>query len=239
MAPNRKNTFSLAETLANGNLTGLYESISPKYLPLTHHAEAAQESAVDNDAKDICESASYWDWPGDVQNEPIDLFSGAHIEDNLKKAAAKFNKETDKDDAAENHSKEVPKRQLGTYYWDWPAVENLKEATINRVLEEERVRQIVSGAVIDAIVRRGATSDYKTNWAVNPANDDFWNWTSDDSDGVWDPLDGIQALIDYEVTRELLSGKNIEKHLRQWKVPESCAVHPPLDDYWIWSQTSC
>ena len=69
------------------------------------------------------DSACYWDWPSVDDDVMIDLFSGSHIERNLKAtAAAKFQKHVEEECEAETHSTEdLSNGPLGACYWDWSA----------------------------------------------------------------------------------------------------------------------
>lgn len=244
MAPNRKNTAALVETLSNGDLLGLSETIQSKYLPLTHTDEInkTNTTSIDIAANRSSASVSYWDWPADVVNESfsLDLFSAAHIEANLKKAAAKTRQKVEEDYATETNSKDAPNGKLGTAFWDWPAEEDLKKATIDLILNEECARERVSGDCIERTLRIAACP-LKVSQCLNPSSDYYWNWISCDNEKGWDSSKGTQWLLDYEAARELLSGQRIEEQLLRWSEKEETSLinNKCADaDYWTWPQAS-
>ena len=87
MAPNRKNIPSLIQTFSSSDLQSLQNAIQPKFLPLTHPSEEKKSTLHKPKKPQAGSSASYWDWPADVEQEPIDVLSLSNIESNLIQAA--------------------------------------------------------------------------------------------------------------------------------------------------------
>ena len=75
MAPNRKAIASREEILSSNDLQGLLQTtVQPKFLPLTHPEEQQQHESqkvriVPQHTSAVEDSASYWEWTADVEEE--------------------------------------------------------------------------------------------------------------------------------------------------------------------------
>ena len=285
MAPNRKNVSTLLQSLSSSDLESLQASVvQPKYLPLTHPSEQQEQQQqttvpVVKAAPQQHASASYWDWPADdvVEEEKVadDLFSASHIESNLIQAAAEASSEDEeatKNIVAENDDywaeaseqddeQEVvhaPQHVLNASYWEWPtADEDKKQTMIDRIVQDERARTLVSSSLATM-----ATTSPKPTVQVGPqkeSNDQYWQWDStkvaphvDDAShpnaNYWDweseqPKkngSSIQAILDYETARQLLTASSIVKQLQQQPSSVTSAAtfttNPSSDGYWNFAE---
>jgi hypothetical protein len=258
MAPNRKNISSLLETLSSNDLQSLQNTVQPKFLPLTHPKEEQQQPKPETQQ---VESVSYWDWSPEVEQEPIDLFSAASIQSNLIQAAnaiteSESQRVADHDDywADQSLAPTVPVTQpqhIECSYWQWPAEQDSKKATIDRILAEERAYELVSGATTEATEIAAETP---VSCHVEPskvANNSYWIWqslqvaahtldASHPSNKYWDwdaqaaqVQSPLQALLEYEAAREFLTAANIVRQLQESQPVEAHrALQASSDDYW-------
>lgn len=143
-------------------------------------------------------------------------------------------------------------------YWDWPADQDMKQATIRRILEDEKAREIVSGANIETI-ETIASSTKEGVSEQNAENDDYWSWNSPQvashvvdpshpNNNYWDWDGGennteakkkesqIQAILEYEAARERMSADHIVHNLQQESsaITSSGGLQSSSDDYWGW-----
>jgi hypothetical protein len=258
MAPNRKNIASLLETLSSNDLQSLQNTVQPKFLPLTHPKAEQQQPKPQTQQ---VESVSYWDWSPEVEQEPVDLFSAANIQSNLIQAAnaiteSESQQVADHDDYWTDQS-QVPAalvtqpQHVECFYWEWPAEQDSKKATIDRILAEERAYELVSGATTEATESAAETPVSRHVEPFKVANDTYWTWQSHQvaahtldashpSNNYWDwdvqaeqVQSPLQALLEYEAVREFLTAANIVRQLQESQPVEvSCALQASSDDYW-------
>jgi hypothetical protein len=256
MAPNRKSVASLGQSISSNDLQSLQNTVQPKFLPLTHPKEEQQQPKPE--AQQV-ESISYWDWSPEVEQEPIGLFSASNIQSNLIQAAnaiteSESQQVADHDDywADLSHFIASPATQrIECSYWQWPAEQDSKKATIDRILAEERAYELVSGASTEATEIAAETP---VSCHVEPskvANDSYWIWQSQQvaahtldashpSNNYWDwdaqaaqVQSPLQALLEYEAAREFLTAANIVRQLQESQPVEAHrALQASSDDYW-------
>lgn len=141
-------------------------------------------------------------------------------------------------------------------YWDWPADQDMKQATIRRILEDEKARQIVCGANIETIEIIASSTKQEAS-KPNADNDDYWSWEapkvaahvvdpSHPNNKYWDWDGGedsseskkkksqIQAILDYEAARERMSADHIVQNLQQAAITSSGGAQSSSDSYWAW-----
>lgn len=261
MAPNRKqlNLLSLAD---------LDIPVQAKFLPLTHPLEQAQQTIkerVRTPTKPVTtETASYWDWPADVPEEPKDLFSASSLESNLIKDSQRelssdivYATDVAENDDYWNESVEEPvsvtKPQHDTY-WSWPA--DPEDARIAAILKDEATRQqfsadrivedLVNTRSIDTSSQQKPESDSYWSWESSPAlivsesldavySQSYWEWKSDDrSKAEVNKLEIIRSILESEACRQVVSLAKIEENLQKATMPETCSTLASSDDYWSW-----
>jgi hypothetical protein len=260
MAPNRKNVASLLESLSSNDLQNLQSTIQPKFLPLTDAREAEQHQQPQQQQVKAVESVSYWDWDANVVEEPVDVLSTANIASNLIQAAATVVSESQPvaahDDYWADQSQPVvvvnKPQHVECSYWEWPAEQDSKKATIDRILAEERAFHLVSAAATEE-TERSASPVFLLRQVQShkESNDQYWAWESNQvashtmdashpNANYWDWEEKteehpFQALLEYEAVRQMLTAENIVRQM-QWTKVQECATQNKSDDYWTWSE---
>ena len=263
MAPNRKNLTCLLESLSSNDLQNIQNTIQPKFLPLTDAGEAAQQQQPQHQVKAV-ESVSYWDWDAGVVEEPVNaLNSVANLESNLIQAAAALSESENSQQVVAHDdywcgqssgpTELANKAQhVERSYWEWPADQDSKKATINRILAEERAFQLVSAAATEETeLSAGPVSPSRQVQNHKESNDQYWHCESNQvgahtmdashpNANYWDweektEQHPFQALLEYEAVRQMLTAENIVRQMQSTKVQE-CATQNKSDDYWTWSE---
>jgi hypothetical protein len=254
MAPNRKNVTTLPSRNHD-----LQSTIQPKFLPLTHPKEQQQQ----------CES--YWVWPASVEEQKIDVLSADNITSNLIQAAAALSESRSQQVAAhddywadQSQPAEVvvvtnKPQQVECSYWDWPAEQDSKKATIDLILAEEEAYRLVSGSATEKTeVSASPVSPSRQVQSHKESNDQYWAWESNQvaahsmdashpNANYWDwnttntaveQQNTIQALLEYEAVRQMLMTENIVRQLQAFKVNHNHCVgtQKSSEDYWCWSE---
>lgn len=260
MAPNRKqlNLLSLAD---------LDIPVQAKFLPLTHHLEQAQQTILKVPVRTVLKpfaTASYWEWPADVPEEPKDLFSVSSLESNLiKDSQRKLSSDIIyASDVAENddywsESMKAPesntKPQHDTY-WSCPA--DPKDAHVAAILMDESFRQQFSAdSIVENLVNTRSAdipsqhkqeSDSYWSWESSPAlivNDlldevyslSYWEWKSGDrSKAQVNKAEITRSILESETCRQVVSLAKIEENLQKVTLPETCASQASSVEYWSW-----
>jgi hypothetical protein len=235
----------------------LQNTVQPKFLPLTDPKEEQQQSKPE--AQQV-ESITYWDWSPEVKQEPVDLFSAANIQSNLMQAATTANTESESQQVADYDDywadlfqfiASPATQRIECSYWEWPAEQDSKKATIDRILAEERAYELVSGATTEATESAAETPVSRHVEPSKVANDTYWTWQSQHvaaytldashpSNHYWDwdaqaaqVQSPLQALIEYEAAREFLTAANIVRQLQESQPVEAPrALQASSDDYW-------
>ena len=146
-------------------------------------------------------------------------------------------------------------QHIETSYWEWPAEQDAKKATIARILEEERANQLVSGATTESTEQASLRTESTQVNGVKQSNDGYWNWSSPQvaahtmdethpNRNYWNwksDLDKkehpFQALLEYEAARQMLTADNIVRQLQSQPQPvTSGSCVECSDDYWTWSE---
>ena len=147
-------------------------------------------------------------------------------------------------------------------YWDWPAQEETKEQLIARILEEERVRQLllvshVEKNLIQTLLRK--TEDHVEMMTAPETDDAYWEdgapapFTSQPQPSYWDwpTLTEqeqhqllIQQILEEEACRQTFSVAHIQENLitkLQHAVPTIGKIAPLMgavggqaSSYWDW-----
>eukprot|EP00980_Cylindrotheca_fusiformis_P013482 scaffold3437_cov113-Cylindrotheca_fusiformis.AAC.49 len=188
---------------------------------------------------------SYWDWPGVDEEEAkeaiveqekvVDLFSAAHIEANLVKDKAEAKADTvyaasvDEEywyvSNDERATTDRPASTAQSQYWDWPTQtpDEKKQGAIDNVMEEERVRQLLTATrIVQNIVRHSANSVVTSN--SNLSSDRYWDWRAGDvceNDTYWNWPSSqedlnkllIQIILNEESLRHQFSIQHLESTL--------------------------
>lgn len=277
MAPNRKSIAALTATLSSTDLQSLQTSVATsKFLPLTDPKEALQQAQPPKQQTVVVaeNSASYWDWQSTAPVEPaetFDILSLANIEANLVKTAEEYKTESaskqvaahdnywaEEQQQAEPEERPVVKQaqHIETSYWEWPAEQDYKRATIESILREEKAYHLVSGAAVELreAGAKGVSKEIIQTDATKVSNDGYWGWESpvvaphtDDvshpNRNYWDWSEETmkknphQDLLDYEAARQLVMADSIVKSLvNQKNVPTSGgSPNGCSDEYWQWS----
>lgn len=193
MAPNRKNVASLIQTFPSSDLQSLQNAIQPKFLPLTHPSEEKKSTLHKPKKPQAGSSASYWDWPADVEQEPIDVLSLSNIESNLIQAAnanaAVAETKSEQvpahddywDDQVERETASVvfvnKPQHVESPYWAWPADQDSKQATIESILIEEKAYRLVSGVTSEMTEKNAepCPEPHQVH-ATKASNDQYWKW---------------------------------------------------------------
>ena len=175
-------------------------------------------------------SASYWDWPSvdhaevvvqQQQDSMMDLFSGSHIERNLKATAAKLMKKFENDDdeecVDETHSTEPVKGPLGTCYWDWSADhQDLKQATCNHNL-----------------AMNPGMKELATSSPDDPSSFDYFNWPAVGTE------EALQALDEDQMPRIISSDQAVLREYCLTSPATSRFVQETVSErYWLWPHTT-
>lgn len=306
MAPNRKNVNALVETLSSNELESLQHAVQPKptstFLPLTHPKEQHQEKQQEQQQPpQPIESASYWDWPSDIQEETSGVLSTANIESNLMaysnihnnphlnsngnsnsncncnitdeqycmqiRAHDDYWADQQEEEQQEPNKAPVTKPQhvvLESSYWNWPAEQDSKKATIDRILAEEKAFQLVSGTATEKTLVAQPPSTVESQYVhtTKESNHPYWLWESagiaahtldaaHPNTNYWDwhqektsnKNQTVQAFLEYEAARQMLMADNVVQQLlqsSQKKPCESACTNPESSkdyDYWSWNET--
>jgi hypothetical protein len=115
-------------------------------------------------------------------------------------------------------------------YWNWPS-KSEKDLIIERILEEERIRQVLSVDHISQNLRQESeTLRQKEESKTNDATGEYWAMPS-------------PAYIPSEEARYLTSGEHIEMNLRQAGTKQAqkqdpAHVRASQSSYWDWPEES-
>jgi hypothetical protein len=139
-------------------------------------------------------------------------------------------------------------------YWEWPAEQDSKKATIDLILAEEEAYRLVSGAATEKTeVSASPVSPSRQVQSHKESNDQYWAWESNQvaahtmdashpNANYWDweektEQHPFQALLEYEAVRQMLTAENIVRQMQSTKVEEcACAAQNKSVDYWTWSE---
>jgi hypothetical protein len=241
MAPNRKNVASLELPIA---AEALQNVVQAKFLPLTDSREQQQheqqQQQQQEQQKAVQDSASYWDWPADTQEEEkLDtLFSTSRIVSNLTHDGKKYedctgNHVAENDDywsensipLADDDSEVVrstkPQHEIDVY-WSWPANRNLH-------LEQHAERLTSTSHKESNLKTFQEPSSFSSFPTTNKQHDDYWTWPAEtkrqqpshtDHYWTWTTLTKeeekrqlIQSILQDENARQLCTVHHIEKKL--------------------------
>lgn len=188
MAPNRKNVASLELPIAEESWQNLVQS---KFLPLTDPREQQQHEQLQQKHQDfVTDSASYWDWPADTQEEEkIDaLFSTARIEANLIHDGKKYESSNGTqvvahDDywAENSHAladddddvRSTKPQHESDAYWLWPANRNLHK--------EQHAERLTSTSHIESNLGAFQIPPQSSSSSTKQQHDIYWKWSAEPS----------------------------------------------------------
>lgn len=216
-------------------------------------------------------TTNYWDWPSVTDEETekaqvIDqimkeekarnLLSAAHVEANLIQASADAKAETvyassvDEDYwfDANDEPATTDRPANAQSYWDWPSrtSQEEKQAIIDTIVEEERVRQLLTAShMVQNAVRHSASAAAPIS-NLSASTDKYWDWSIAQGNGYWSwpstEADEkkliIQNILNDERSRQQFSIQNIEACL----LAESALEKPTQlvlgagaeSSYWDW-----
>jgi len=127
-------------------------------------------------------------------------------------------------------------------YWEWPvdasaSHEEWKKATIQRILQEEEARQLLSAEHIQDNLTSPTPLD---NSKPRPEHDAYWTWkvpVRPDSYWEWPQGDEKQRMIDQileeERIRHLFSADHIVENIQRQPQP-AVGQRRQEDSYWEW-----
>jgi hypothetical protein len=214
--------------------------------------------------------ASYWDWPGvdNVEEEKaqiIDqimqeekarvLLSAARIEANLVQTNAEAKMDTisaesvDEEYWYDGNDERVTMDRPATAqsYWDWPTrtPQEVKQAAIDDIMEDERVRQLLAAThIVENIVRHSANATVTSK--PSPESMKYWDWSIPQDNGYWNwPSTQeeekkliIQNILNEERSRQQFSIQHIEANMRRefdmQKPTQLMASAGAESSYWDW-----
>lgn len=120
-------------------------------------------------------------------------------------------------------------------YWNWPAQEDMKEQLIARILEEERVRQLMSISHVEENLTRALprkteenvermsppekdhdywfqpSEDYTPTPCTTQVQPSYWDWPTLTEEGQRQLL--IQQILEEEACRQIFSVTHIQDNL--------------------------
>ncbi|CAB9510594.1 expressed unknown protein [Seminavis robusta] len=133
-------------------------------------------------------------------------------------------------------------------YWEWKTLgqQEEKDALVQRILEEERVRQLFTAEHIEqTIVKEASKLQQKgvTPEELVPQNDSYWNWSTSNEDQKEDDVvlraqdkEGmIQEILEAEKIRQQFAVDSIEAKLIQEAKNHAASASQAVagnDDYW-------
>jgi hypothetical protein len=167
----------------------------------------------------------------------------------------------DDDDQPPSLAVTQPQHKQGLSYWDWPAPQDARRSMIDMILEEEAARQAVSAAAIESTLVHNmpgndSTHVYPTKassgnyWAwespvyashtldATHPNHKYWDWkTEDETTAAATSACLLQALMEYEAARQLLTAEHIVHQIQsQSKQTEHTETNADSDEYWNMSE---
>ena len=143
-------------------------------------------------------------------------------------------------------------------YWNWPSDQDRKQDMIERILEEDRIRKILSATHLEEnAVQQMDTSPSQIR--TNAVDEDYWQWPSEESDirganrdpshpsqDYWNwPTHSkeeekkllIQNILEEDRCHRLLSIDHVEQNLKKHVIPPSSpksSINVANDEYWTW-----
>lgn len=200
MAPNRKSLSTIGQVLSSNDLADLQTTIQPKYAPLTvkSNVDISEESACHSPVSKCQEPASYWDWSSPVEEVVVCVLSTDNIVSNLIQSAEASDETNTREhydcywaEESSVHTEEVSKQPIHTTessYWDWPADQDVAEATVRSISEEERAQAarqlLVAGNIVSSQLQQDAAK-LLLDENIQTSNDDCWSG-HDKLDNYWD-----------------------------------------------------
>eukprot|EP00934_Nitzschia_sp_Nitz4_P004566 Nitzschia sp. Nitz4//scaffold303_size22340//18451//19227//NITZ4_008568-RA/size22340-processed-gene-0.15-mRNA-1//1//CDS//3329547060//4556//frame0 len=226
MAPNRKALSSLLQSLPTSELSGLRETVQPKFLPLTHPLESQQRTQCEAPvaATPSTESANYWDWECDVKDDSGYVLSSDNIVSNLIASATTATASTTESESLVNPDSDDYWAEAGQS--DCADISVIETQPQSFVVEKDVTVRLTPAAAIE----QAQASDYWT-WkseAEEKDNADYWAWESEPMPQTDAKVEAIAAILEYEAARLLIQAS--------LTLPAKCCTEASLvaanDSYW-------
>ena len=192
MAPNTKQLNLAVQHLSASDLIVSKQTAFAPLTQETQEHEASSQVPVNywDWTEQPDESDNYWDWSA---NPKADILSTTHIVENLvqsykmKKDELVYSGVDSRDYWDERTTKDretVTAQHVNVdavhSYWDWSSVDDEREDTIAKILDEERIRCMLSADhITECLLKSGA--DIYWSGATSPP------WTDSDSDYWYTP----------------------------------------------------
>lgn len=253
MPPNRKGAFDAVDNLETLQVSQLVDRA--KFQPLTTvSTETTSQAQAEVTPVETSTPQQHHD---DLSKRAIidrilleerlrEQFSADHvIRTTLKQAEEKteiHRQVTDSDDywamtTPEDLSSDIRSNDKDPSYWDWPTKTKQEEKhdMIQAILEQERIRQLLS---VDHIVmkmrQQAAALQQKQEDSLRPQNDSYWAWDGKaEDDAPVDKEEVIRQILAEEKLRQQFSAETLEKKLiQEHKEDMLSRADPKNDDYW-------
>lgn len=186
MAPNTKQLNLAVQHLSASDLV---VSKQAAFAPLTQETqaqEASSEVPVNywdwSDKPD--ESDNYWDWSA---NPKADILSSTHIVENIVKSHkmkddlvySGVDSNDYWDDRNTKDRETVTAQHINedavNSYWDWASVDDEREDAIAKILEDERIRYMLSADHITECLQKSGSHSYWSGHEPAPWTDsEYW-----------------------------------------------------------------
>jgi hypothetical protein len=162
---------------------------------------------------------------------------------------------------AQEEQEPIRAQHVDASYWEWPATQkDVAKACIQRILADEQARERTSAAAIERVQVEAASattasSTRRQTEATKEYNDGYWQWesakvashvadASHPNANYWDwssseeqqKASPIEAILEYEAARELLTASNMIRQLQAAAPVSSSGTKASSDDYWADAQ---